>query len=92
MTTSENVCLLVNISIEANSVDPDQTVPIWIYTVCRRGLQNISSDDKSMHIFVIFPLRVNKRELSVYTVIHAQFGGSKTYLLFTKEIETDFPS
>ena len=27
MTTSEIVCLSVNISIEANSVDPDQTAP-----------------------------------------------------------------
>ena len=27
MTASENVCLLVNVSIEANSVDPDQIAP-----------------------------------------------------------------
>ena len=27
-TASKNACLLVNINIEAYSVDPDQTVPI----------------------------------------------------------------
>ena len=29
--------LLTNVSIEANSVDPDQTAPVrllWVYTVC----------------------------------------------------------
>ena len=28
MTTFESVCLLFNLSIEASSVDPDQTAPI----------------------------------------------------------------
>ena len=27
MTASESVCLLVNVSFRANSVDPDQTAP-----------------------------------------------------------------
>ena len=28
MTTFESVCLLFNISIDANSVDPEQTAPL----------------------------------------------------------------
>ena len=33
--------------IEANSVDPEQTAPIWVHTVCHRGFLNISTDEKS---------------------------------------------
>ena len=51
MTASENACLLVNVSIEANSLDSDQTARpdcshrsslILIYTVSRRALKHFS--------------------------------------------------
>ena len=35
-TTFENVCLLVNKNIEANSVDPDQTVPLDLHCLPKR--------------------------------------------------------
>ena len=40
------------LSIEANSVDPEQTAPIgssliWVHTVCYRGFLNISADEKA---------------------------------------------
>ena len=55
MSSAEVVCCkyLPNItdelSIEANSVDPEQTAPsslIWVHTVCHRGFLNISADEK----------------------------------------------
>ena len=39
------------LSIEANSVDTEQTAPrsilIWVHTVCHRGFLNISADEKA---------------------------------------------
>ena len=49
ITTSQNVCLLVNISIEANSVDPDQTAPtgaVWSGSILFVE-EAISADDKT---------------------------------------------
>ena len=57
---SKNVvylCSLLNIfetfrtyfSIQANSVDPDQTAPsslIWVHTVCKKRLLKSQADDK----------------------------------------------
>ena len=49
----------------------DQTAPasslIWIYTVCQRHFENISTDDIRRQLAVIGALRVNKCEFSVYT-------------------------
>ena len=69
ITTFESVCLLFNKSIEANSVDPDQTASRW--AVCSRStvtvffkrLHNISIDDS----VVIYALRVNKCGFSALT-------------------------
>ena len=52
MSSAEVVCCknLPNItdelSIEANSVDPEQTAPI-VHTVCHRGFLIISADEKT---------------------------------------------
>ena len=59
ITTSKNVCLLVNISKEANSVDPDQFV---------KETSNISADDKSIWLFREMRFKLNKSEFSVYMV------------------------
>ena len=52
---SKNVCLLVNISIEANSGDPDQTDPtgaVWSgSTLFVKEASNILADDKSIQLF-----------------------------------------
>ena len=42
---------------------------IWIYTVCQRVFKNIFAEDKSRRLIVIGTLRVNKCEVSVYTVM-----------------------
>ena len=52
MTTFESVCLSFNISIEANSVDPDQTAlgeqsALDLHCLFKR-LHNISIDDKNI--------------------------------------------
>ena len=57
MSSAEVVCpklpsITDELSIEANSVDPEQTAPIcsnrssliWVHTVCHRGFLNISAD------------------------------------------------
>ena len=54
------ICLLVNISIEENPVD--------LHCLSKR-LQNISTDGESRQLVVIGPLRVNKCEFSIYTVM-----------------------
>ena len=57
MSSAEVVCCkkLPNItdelSIEANSVDPEQTL-IWVHTVCHRGFLNISADEKSRRLLL----------------------------------------
>ena len=74
ITAFETVCILFNISIDANSVDPDQTVPIPsdqdLHCLLRR-LLNVSADNKNIRLFVICALRVDTRrtcDVSVYTV------------------------
>ena len=64
MSSAEVVCLkkMPNItdelSLKANSMDPDQTAPIgavcliWVHTVCHRGLLNISADEKSRQLLL----------------------------------------
>ena len=58
MSSAEVVCCkrLPNItdelSIEANSVDPEQTSLIWVHTVCHRGYLNISADEKSRRLLL----------------------------------------
>ena len=58
MSSAEVVCCkeLPNISdelgIEAYSVDPEQTAPIGVHTVCHRGFLNISADEKSRRLFL----------------------------------------
>ena len=52
--TFESVCLLFNISIEANSVDPDQTAlgeqsALDLHCLFKR-LHNISIDDKNIRL------------------------------------------
>ena len=53
MSSAEVVCckLLPNntdeLSIEANSVDPEQSSLIWVHTVCHRGFLHISADEKA---------------------------------------------
>ena len=54
ITTFESVCLLFNISIEANSVDPDQTAlgeqsALDLHCLFKR-LHNISIDDKNIRL------------------------------------------
>ena len=70
ITTFESVCLLFNISIEANSVDPDQTAlgeqsALYLHCLFKR-LHNISIDDKNDCV-VIYALRVNKCGFSALT-------------------------
>ena len=48
ITTFESVCLLFNISIEANSVEPDQTA-LDLHYLFRR-LHNISIDDTNIRL------------------------------------------
>ena len=57
---------MFNISVDANSVDPDQTAPIGS-TLFKR-LQNVSADNKNIRLFVICTLMVNACEVSIYTV------------------------
>ena len=43
------------LSIEANSVDPEQTAPSslnWVHTICHRGFLNISADEKSRRLLL----------------------------------------
>ena len=42
------------LSIEANSVDLEQTAPslVWVHTVCHRGFLNISADEKSRRLLL----------------------------------------
>ena len=46
------------LSMEANSVDPEQTAPrsslIWVHTVCHRGFLNISADKESRRLLLRF--------------------------------------
>ena len=56
--TFESVCLSFNISIEANSVDPDQTAlgeqsALDLHCLFKR-LHNISIDDKTYDCVVIY--------------------------------------
>ena len=48
--------LLTNItdelSIEENSVDPEQSSLIWVHTICHRGFLNISTDEKSRQLLL----------------------------------------
>ena len=63
MLSVEVVCCKVlpnitdELSIEANSVDPEQTAPmsnpIWVHTVCHRGSLNISADEKSRQLLLL---------------------------------------
>ena len=67
MTESENLRLLINISIEANSVDPDQTAPtgaVWSgSTLFAEELQKHFSKQQKQMIFEYFgALSVNKCE------------------------------
>ena len=55
-----NVFLLVNISIEANSVVPDQTQSDLDPHCLLKRLQIISADDKSRDLCCIGALRLNK--------------------------------
>ena len=48
ITTFESVCLSFNISIEANSVDPDQSA-LDLHCLFKR-LHNISIDDKNIRL------------------------------------------
>ena len=48
ITTFGSVCLLFNISMEANSVDPDQTA-LDLHCLFKR-LHNISIDDKNIRL------------------------------------------
>ena len=70
ITTLEYACLLVNISIEANSVDQDQTAPDLDLHCLSNSLQTISARHKSIRIFVlhVYTLNVNKCKFSVYMV------------------------
>ena len=43
--------LLINLRKDVNNMD--QTRQIWIYTVCRRGLQNISAERQEKTTFVV---------------------------------------
>ena len=46
----------VKLNIETNSVDPDQTAPLWVKTVCWKGFKNISADDKSRRLLMCFAI------------------------------------
>ena len=49
------------LSIEANSMDPEQSSLIWVHTVCHRGFLNISADKKSRQpLLGLVNLRVKK--------------------------------
>ena len=52
-SSAANNCLtlLTNLSIEANRVDPDQTL-IWVNTVCHRGFSIISAGEKSRRLLL----------------------------------------
>ena len=62
MSSAEVVCCkyLPNItdelSLEANSVDPEQTAImsslIWVHSVCHKGFLNISADEKSRRLLL----------------------------------------
>ena len=82
MSSAEVVCCKQlpshtdELSIEANSVDPEQTAPvgavcrsslIWVHTVCHRGLLNISADEKSRRLGV----NTSSSVVSPYTIIKA---------------------
>ena len=67
--TSENVCVLVNIIIEANSVDPDkpEQSDLDLHILSKR-LQIFQQTTKAYDFSVKCALIVNKCELNVYTV------------------------
>ena len=77
MSSAEVVCCkqLPNItdelSIEANSVDPEQTAPyrsslIWVHTICHRGFLNIAADEKSRRLLLWLALRVKVLDSSQF--------------------------
>ena len=76
MLSAEVVCckylpsITDELSIEANSVDPEQTAGslIWVHTVCYRGFLNISADEKSRRLFLF--LFLNKILYTVSKVKH----------------------
>ena len=60
MITFENVCLLLNIRIDAKIiVDPDQS-DLDLHCLLK-SLQNVSVDNKNIRLFVMSSLRVNLR-------------------------------
>ena len=64
MTTFKSLCLLFNLNIGANSVDPDKTASYLDLRCLLMRLQNVSADNKNIRLFVICTLRV--------TVIHVR--------------------
>ena len=62
MSSAEVVCckqlpsITDELSMEANSVDPEQTAPrsslIWVHTVIHWGFLNISADEKSRRLLL----------------------------------------
>ena len=54
---AKNMHITDELSIEANSVDPEQTAPrsslIWVNTVCNRGFLNISAGEKSSRLLLL---------------------------------------
>ena len=67
MSSAEVVCckqlpsITDKLSIEANSVDTEQTASslIWVHTVCHRGFLNVSADEKQTAFVAIGALRGN---------------------------------
>ena len=60
---------MVNISIDANSVDPDQEQSDLDLHCLSKSLQTFQQTTKTYDFFMICALRVNKCEFSVYTIM-----------------------
>ena len=78
MLSAEVVCckklptITDELSIEANSVDPEQTAPIgavliWVHTACHRGFLYISADEKQTTFVVIGEFRDIIRSMLFFT-------------------------
>ena len=67
VTTLESVCLLFNISKDANSAEPIYTAELDLHCLLKR-LQNVSADNKNIRLFKICAFRINTYEASVYAV------------------------
>ena len=80
MLSAEGVCckklpnITSELSIKANSLDPEQTVPIrssliWVHTVYHRGHLNIQQTRKAATFVAIGTLRVNKESVWSHVLV-----------------------